>query len=106
MSEDKQDASQNVSLGSAAPMTPEVFADHVLGVEICHGVGRVLMVKHRPVAALISGNIGIADTPAEACVLMMPVNGLRELHQALGEELEKFEQQRESTITGEKNDNS
>lgn len=85
MATDDDGDDQDIRLATAGAMTPEVFADHVLGVQVRHGVGRILMLKHRPVPAFIDGEIGISDTPAEACVLMMPESGLRELYEDLRE---------------------
>lgn len=83
MSADEKPKGKDVSYGAANPMTPEVFADHVLGIGVHHGVGRILMIKHRPVPAFVGDNVGIMDTPAEACVLIMPESGLRELRDEL-----------------------
>jgi len=82
----KTDAQGELELRAAMPnpSTPEIYADHVMGIEDFHGVGRVLMAKHRPVPAMQSDReLVLADMPQEACLLMMPISGLRELKEKL-----------------------
>lgn len=71
------------------PLTPEFHADHIIGITEQHGIARLLLCKHRPVAMTKQdgSSDSVGNLTMESCIISIPSSSLQEFKQKIDQHL-------------------